>query len=85
MLQETYYLPYKNDSHDTIGTLSETYELLKDYGFFQVHQGYLVNFEKIKCFGKNNIVLDNDSTVMMSVRKKKETLIAYSQYLESCI
>ena len=38
----------QNDSFDTIGTLSETYDLLKEYGFFQVHQGYLVNFEKIK-------------------------------------
>lgn len=75
----------KNESFDTVGTLSETYDLLKEYGFFQVHQGYLVNFEKIKFFSKSDIVLDNDRTVMMSVRKKKETLIAYSQYLESYI
>lgn len=75
----------KNDEYDTIGTLSETYALLKEYGFFQVHQGFLVNFEKIKCYGKSNIILDNDRTVMMSVRKKKETLIAYARYLESCI
>ena len=75
----------KNAEYDTIGTLSETYALLKEYGFFQVHQGFLVNFEKIKCYGKNNIILDNDRTVMMSVRKKKETLIAYARYLESCI
>ena len=75
----------QNDSFDTIGTLSETYDLLKEYGFFQVHQGYLVNFEKIKCFSKNDIILDNDRAVMMSVRKKKETLIAYSRYLEKSI
>lgn len=75
----------KNAEYDTIGTLSETYALLKEYGFFQVHQGFLVNFEKIKCYGKSNIILDNDRTVMMSVRKKKETLIAYARYLESCI
>ena len=78
-----YHTP--NDSFDTIGTLSETYDLLKEYGFFQVHQGYLVNFEKIKCFSKNDIILDNDRAVMMSVRKKKETLIAYSRYLEKSI
>lgn len=75
----------KNDEYHTIGTLSETYALLKEYGFFQVHQGFLVNFEKIKCYAKSSIVLDNDCTVMMSVRKKKETLIAYARYLESCI
>ena len=75
----------KVESFDTIGTLTEAYNQVKEYGFYQIHQGYLVNFEKIKYFNKNDIVLDNDRMVMMSVRKKKETLIAYSKYLENHI
>lgn len=72
----------KTEKYDTIDTLSNVYDQIKDFGFFQIHQGYIVNFDKVKCFRQNDIILDNDRVVMMSIRKKKETLLAYSRYLE---
>jgi DNA-binding LytR/AlgR family response regulator len=62
--------------------MSETYNLLQKHGFHQVHQGYIVNFEKVKCFTPTSLLLDNDSVVMISVRKRRETMLAYSRFLE---
>ncbi len=70
-----------NESIDVVDTISSVYEKLLPYGFYQVHQGYLVNFEKVYDFTDRDVVLDDKRLVMMSVRKKKEVLFAYSQYI----
>lgn len=68
--------------HEAVGNISNVYDDLKIYGFYQVHQGYIVNMDKIKRFDKYNIILDDGRSVMISVRKKSEVMMAYSKYIE---
>ena len=67
---------------DTIGVLSEVYESLRNHGFYQVHQGYIVNFDKIYDFKGYDIILEGGVTVPVSVRKKAEVMQEYVKYLE---
>ena len=72
----------KDKTIDVVGTISNAYEQLKDYGFYQVHQGYIVNFEKVKHFQDLSIILDDGRNVQISIRKKSEVLLAYTKYAE---
>lgn len=72
----------KNQRYETLGKLSTTYNALRDYGFYQIHQGYIVNMDKIARFEQNSVILDDGRSVMVSVRKRAEVLLAYGQYLE---
>lgn len=76
-----YHLPERDI--DTIGVLSEAYESLRHYGFYQVHQGYIVNFEKIYDFNGYDIILEGGIKVPVSVRKKSEVMKEYAKYLEN--
>ena len=71
-----------NSVYDTVSMLKTVYEDLKPYGFFQVHQGYLVNMDKISHFDGFDIVLSDSRRVPMSVRKRTEVLTAYARYIE---
>ena len=71
----------KDEILETKGTLTNTYQKLQKHGFFQVHQGYVVNLGKVKSFSPTSLLLDNGAVVMISVRKRKETELAYSQFL----
>ena len=71
-----------NFIYDTKGTLSETIHNLSGLGFYQVHQGYIVNFSKVKELCKNDFVLQDGRKVMISVRKRSDVIRAYSEYLE---
>ena len=62
-------------------TLSEVYEVLLPHGFYQVHQGYVVNFSKVKMIDGNDIHLNNGQKVMISVRKHTEVIKAYAEYI----
>ena len=73
----------KNDTIETVGKLSEVYKAVAKFGFFQIHQGYIVNFDKVKCFNKYAVILDDDRSVMVSVRKRADVLLAYSKYVEN--
>ncbi len=64
------------------GKISEVTEQLKQYGFYQVHQGYCVNMNHIKEFCLYDIIMDNDERVMVSIRKRAEVMKAYAEYLE---
>ena len=72
----------KNETIEAGGTLENVYDKLKYYGFIQVHQGYLVNMEKIKTFKNSYVILDNGTNVIMSVRRKTEVYSEYIKYLE---
>ena len=69
-------------SYETVGRLKEVYEELKPCGFYQIHQGYLVNMDKISHFKGYDVILENGSPVPMSVRKRGEVLAAYARYIE---
>ena len=75
----------KNSSYDTIGNISDAYRALYDQNFIQVHQGYIVNMDKIADFDDKFVILDNGSRVEISVRKRKETLLNYAKFLERYI
>lgn len=72
----------KNKKYTTLGTLAEAYKSLRNFGFLQVHQGYIVNLDKISHFDKYSAILCNDEAVPVSVRKRSEVLTAYAQYIE---
>ena len=78
------HIIYHTDSGDytTTEKLSSVYESLNKYGFYQVHQGYIVNFSKVKDFDGYTVILKNNCKVLISVRKKREVLLAYSRYVE---
>ena len=75
----------KDRSIETTSKLSEAYNALSEFGFYQVHQGYIVNFEKVYEFRDFSIILDDNRSVMMSIRKKKDVLLAYAKYVERFI
>lgn len=68
--------------YETVGKLSEVINELKDYGFCQIHQGYIVNMDKIRSFGKTELTLDDGRKVMVSVRKRTEVLLEFARYVE---
>ncbi|MBR3964223.1 MAG: response regulator transcription factor [Clostridia bacterium] len=90
-LSDIYFIEYcrkhiiyhtKYDVIETTGRFSDVIDALHNHGFYQVHQGYIVNFDKVYDFKGYSIILDDKRTVMMSVRKKKEVVLAYSKYVE---
>ncbi len=94
LISDIYYVEYSNKhiiyhtgngKIEVPGRLSDVYEALKGYGFYQVHQGYIVNFEKVRRFDKYSVILNNGANVMVSVRKRTESLCAYSKYVEMYI
>ncbi len=83
--QKHLYFYTSDGTYTTKSTLSETIAALKSYGFYQVHQGYIVNFEKIVQIIGNDILLDNGMKVIISVRKHTEVIQAYSEYISRII
>lgn len=83
--QKHLYFHMENTVYETKKTLSEVYESLFPFGFYQVHQGYIVNFDKVKMVDGHDVVLENDENVMISVRKKTEVMRSYSKYIRKCV
>lgn len=79
--QKHIYFHMEKVVYETKLTLSEVYDHLFQFGFYQIHQGYIVNFDKVKMIDGYDVVLENDEKVMISVRKKTEVLRAYSEYV----
>lgn len=91
-ISEIYFIEYcrkhviyhmKNEQIETTGRFSDVIQDLQEYGFYQIHQGYIVNFDKIKDIREYSVILEDNRTVMISVRKKKEVVLAYTKYVES--
>lgn len=67
--------------YEVTETLASAYEALKGFGFYQIHQGYLVNMEKIDRFEGYSVLLTDGRSVPVSVRKKAEVIAAYTGYI----
>ena len=67
---------------ETTGRFSDIYDELKKFGFYQIHQGYIVNFEKVRDFKGYTAVLEDGRNVMISIRKKSDVLLAYAKFVE---
>lgn len=90
-IKDIYYIEYcrrhviyhlKDKDYETVGKFGDIYEELKEFGFYQIHQGYIVNMDKIVDFDKFSVILQDDKTVMMSTRKRTEVIQAYTNYIE---
>ena len=72
----------ENEVIEAVGTISSIYDKLKYYGFLQVHQGYIVNMDKIKNLKNDLVLLENEKTAPIGIRRKFEVYSEYSKYLE---
>lgn len=63
-------------------TLQSVYESVRAHGFYQVHQGFIVNMDKIKVIERDEIILQDDRRVPMSRRNKTELSIKYMKHVE---
>ena len=72
---------FSGESYESVGKIDDVYKKLKAYDFVKSHQGYLVNMMYIKSFGKNEINMKNGESVLMSIRRKKQTKEIYSKYV----
>jgi len=77
-----YHFEDENDYIEVTDKLNNAFLSLKKYGFVQVHQGYIVNLEKIKEFSANGVVLVNKAQIPISSRRKGDVLLSYAQYVE---
>lgn len=68
---------------ETVGRFCDVLDELIKFGFYQVHQGYIINFAKVQDFCGYSVILNNGQSVMISVRKKSEVLLAYANYVEA--
>lgn len=75
----------KNNLIETTGRFSDVNDELQKYGFYQIHQGYIVNLAKIKSIQGYSVILEDNSSVLVSVRKKSSVLLAYAKYLEDLL
>lgn len=89
-LNEIYFIEYcqkhviyhtLNKDYEVLETLNSVYEKLRNFGFYQIHQGYIVNLDKIDHFKGYSAVLTDGRSVAISVRKKSEVIAAYTKYI----
>ncbi len=86
---DIYYIEYTR-RYCTYYTNSEKYTIkknisnalseLKDYGFCQVYQCFIVNFAKVQAILKEDVVLTNDVKVPISRYRKAQILKEYIHY-----
>ncbi len=67
--------------YEMIDTIKNVLDKLRPYGFFQTHQGYVVNMNLIKRFDGLNIILTDGTKVVMSLRKRSEVLTEYAKHI----
>ena len=74
---------YTNDGeYEAIGKIPDMLNLLSPFDFIQTHQGFIVNMDYIQRFEKTDIVLFDNTRVMLSVRKRTEALRTFDTYLK---
>ena len=66
-------------------TLKYWYDRLNTYGFAYSYKAYLINFEYISSFNKNEIVLINNETIPLSRHYKKEFDQKYNDFLHEML
>lgn len=71
-----------DESYEAVGKISDIENELEPLGFIRVHQGFIVNMDRIKRFDANDVILQDNSRIMISVRKHTEALKAYDNYIQ---
>lgn len=67
---------------EAVGKLSELLKALEPHGFIRIHQGFIVNMNYIKKIDKKDVVLTDDKKLSISVRKRNDTMLRFSDYLK---
>ena len=89
-ISEIYYVEYirkhviyytKDKSIDTVGKLENAYKDLSCFGFFRVHQAFIVNMDKIHSFEGKDVLLENGALVPVSARNRTFLRQAYAKYV----
>ncbi|MEE4255721.1 MAG: LytTR family DNA-binding domain-containing protein [Bacteroidales bacterium] len=73
----THFYTIENEKITVSRTLKEFNELLSGYNFYRVHQSHLVNLDHVKRYekiGSGKLIMDNDSEVPVSFRKKEDLM-----------
>jgi len=73
----TIFVTTDNQKHWVSKTIKEYVDLLEDFGFIRVHRSYIINPEYVIKFVKtrpSSIVMKDDSTIVISKRKRNEVL-----------
>lgn len=92
-LQDIHYVEYRRrhvvyhlngQEVETNAKLKDVLTTLQPFGFFQIHQGYIVNLEKISEIRDYDVVLSTGEKVPISIRKKSEVVLAFSNYAQRC-
>ena len=73
----------KNGTYEAIGKIPDLLKELSPHGFIRTHQGFIVNMDQIKRFDSTDVVLFDETKVMISVRKRAEALQKFDKYLKS--
>lgn len=74
-----------HNTFEIVGTISNAYKTLIPHDFIMIHQGYIVNMDKIVDFDEKYVILDNGEKVEMSIRKRKDALLRYAKFIERYI
>lgn len=69
---------------ETNSKLKDVLSILQPFGFYQIHQGYIVNLEMISEIRDYDVILSTGEKVPISVRKKSEVVLAFSNYVQRC-
>lgn len=66
-----------NESFVTNGNLKDIEESFYTYGFIKIHQSFLVNFRFINYIKRNEVILDNGTTLPLSRSRYEQTKFEY--------
>lgn len=73
---------HTNDArYEGVGKVADYLAELIPNGFVQVHHSYIVNMDCIQKIQKDKVVLKNGENIWVSVRKQKDVLKAFDDYL----
>jgi len=94
-IQDIYYIEasqyhkitYHTDAgeYTVRGTLSDVLDKFSNFGFFQIHKAFIVNFNKATRIANKEIVFDNKKTAPISDRRLKEVELVFTEYLEKTL
>ena len=75
----------KNETYRYRGALKSIDSMLKGKGFFQIHQSYIINMNKIVRYGKTEIELEGGHKVPVSRYRWKAFQEEYARYWSKVI
>lgn len=90
-LQDIHYIEYcrrhviyhlNGQEVETTSKLKDVLTTLQPFGFCQIHQGYIVNLEKISEIRDYDVFLSTGEKVPISTRKKSEVVLAFFNYIQ---